>query len=352
MAALTMLAIVTLFLHHKTSAEDHTRSISVKPYSECTQFVSPINETVVDNIHSIASCAVQCATDTRCVAFSVSATDHMCLLHHEMFLTNICYSGNWRHYNVRNRCMNGGEYDQEKLTCQCYGGYIGQFCERIMQDCSEGFSTGHYNEWSGLYLIQPNIAPTPFKVRCSMKNGGKTYMQWHEYGSTHFNRSWQEYKDGFGDLNKDFWLGNEKIGYITNGRSHMLTFRTADISTTVKRQRIYTQFNLSQDGLYRMTYERTWGHGEDPDYNGGDCLGDLKGQPFSTFDHDNDDSTLNCAQEHQSGFWFKNCTPCNPNGVWSDTSDGKRAGIPEEMFWIPVTGDNLILSCLAYLVAI
>ncbi|XP_046554899.1 techylectin-5B-like [Haliotis rubra] len=135
---------------------------------------------------------------------------------------------------VLNRCMNGGEYDQDKLSCQCYGGYVGQFCERIMQD-----------------------------------------------------------------------------------------------------------------GLYTMTYERSWGS-TFPEKHGGDCLAELKGQPFSTFDRDNDDSPLNCAQEHQSGFWFKNCTPCNPNGVWSETPDKMRAGVPWEMFWTPVTGDYLILSCFAF----
>ncbi|XP_048238501.1 fibroleukin-like isoform X2 [Haliotis rufescens] len=272
----------------------------------------------------------------------------MCMLHREMFLTGICYSGKWHHYNVQNRCMNGGEYDQDKRTCQCYGGYIGQFCERIMRDCSDGYSTSHYNKGSGTYLIQPNMAPSPFKVWCKMQSGGNTYIQRRVDGSTDFNRSWQDYKDGLGDLTKNFWLGNDKIAYITNGRSHMLTFKNTEMTT--KRQRIYTFFNLSQEGLYTMSYTDTWGSSI-PEKHGGDCLGELKGQPFSTFDNDNDDSPLNCAQEHQSGFWFKNCTPCNPNGVWSETPDGKRAGVPEEMFWIPVTGDNLLLSCFVHLSA-
>ncbi|XP_046554900.1 techylectin-5B-like [Haliotis rubra] len=170
----------------------------------------------------------------------------------------------------------------------------------------------------------------------------------HMDGSTNFNRSWQEYKDGFGDLTKDFWLGNDKIAYIANGRSQLLVFRTTDNSSTAKRQRIYKSFNLSQDGLYTMTYERSWASNI-PEFAGGDCLAELKGQPFSTFDRDNDDSPLNCAQEHQSGFWFKSCTPCNPNGVWSETPDKMRAGVPWEMFWTPVTGDYLILSCYAFL---
>ena len=30
-----------------------------------------------------------------------------------------------------------------------------------------------------------------------------------------FTRKWNEYKDGFGDPNNEFWLGNEKLHLIT-----------------------------------------------------------------------------------------------------------------------------------------
>ena len=32
-----------------------------------------------------------------------------------------------------------------------------------------------------------------------------------------FNKTYAEYADGFGDLEKDFWLGNEKIHALTEG---------------------------------------------------------------------------------------------------------------------------------------
>ena len=31
-----------------------------------------------------------------------------------------------------------------------------------------------------------------------------------------FERSWEDYKNGFGYLRYDFWLGNEILSYITN----------------------------------------------------------------------------------------------------------------------------------------
>ena len=30
-----------------------------------------------------------------------------------------------------------------------------------------------------------------------------------------FDKSWQEYKNGFGDAGNDFWLGNDKLHRIT-----------------------------------------------------------------------------------------------------------------------------------------
>ena len=34
-------------------------------------------------------------------------------------------------------------------------------------------------------------------------------------GSVNFNRSWADYEKGFGNLNGEFWLGNDKIHKLT-----------------------------------------------------------------------------------------------------------------------------------------
>ncbi|RUS68769.1 hypothetical protein EGW08_023468 [Elysia chlorotica] len=36
------------------------------------------------------------------------------------------------------------------------------------------------------------------------------------HGDVDFGRTWKEYKDGFGDINGDFWLGNEAVYKLTN----------------------------------------------------------------------------------------------------------------------------------------
>ena len=58
----------------------------------------------------------------------------------------------------------------------------------------------------------------PFQVYCDMHNGQWIVFQRRRNGQENFNRDWEDYKNGFGNLKWEFWLGNEKI--------HCLTFAT------------------------------------------------------------------------------------------------------------------------------
>ena len=45
-------------------------------------------------------------------------------------------------------------------------------------------------------------------------------------GEENFDRSWEEYKNGFGDVNKEFWIGNQNL--------HRFTTQGRDKSTLIK----------------------------------------------------------------------------------------------------------------------
>lgn len=43
-----------------------------------------------------------------------------------------------------------------------------------------------------------------------------------------FNRDWADYKNGFGDPAKEFWLGNENIYMLTNNEDYALRVELED----------------------------------------------------------------------------------------------------------------------------
>ena len=47
-------------------------------------------------------------------------------------------------------------------------------------------------------------------------------IQRREDGSVNFNRSWYDYKRGFGYIGGEFWLGNDILHDITNQKSYQL----------------------------------------------------------------------------------------------------------------------------------
>ena len=82
------------------------------------------------------------------------------------------------------------------------------------RDCAELFSAG-FKE-SGVYTVNPTNK-TNFEVYCDMKTDGGGWTVFHKRfdGFVGFYRGWDEYKNGFGDVNEEYWLGNEKIHQLT-----------------------------------------------------------------------------------------------------------------------------------------
>ncbi|XP_069556037.1 fibrinogen-like protein 1 [Brachyistius frenatus] len=69
---------------------------------------------------------------------------------------------------------------------------------------------------SGVYVIQPAGVKAHFKVYCEMRSdGGWTVFQKRSGGAVSFNRKWAAYKNGFGHLAKDHWLGLRKVYSLT-----------------------------------------------------------------------------------------------------------------------------------------
>lgn len=89
------------------------------------------------------------------------------------------------------------------------------------RSCVEIFKSGQ--KISGVYTVDPDGAGA-FEVYCDQTTagGGWTVFQKRQDGSVDFYRDWADYKNGFGNLNGEFWLGLDKINRITNSERYRL----------------------------------------------------------------------------------------------------------------------------------
>ena len=67
-------------------------------------------------------------------------------------------------------------------------------------------------------------------------------------GSVDFYRGWADYKNGFGNLNGEFWLGLDKINRLTNSERYKLR---VDLEDTAG-QKAYAEYDH-----FAVTSERT-----------------------------------------------------------------------------------------------
>jgi len=133
-------------------------------------------------------------------------------------------------------------------------------------------------------------------------------------GSNFFNRSWAEFKVGFGDPSGNYWLGNELLSQLTANNSYKLKF---DLQSLNNDNWYYAEYSTFRVGLlteadnYKL---QVAGYSGNASY---DAFGRHNGRMFSTYDRDNDlISSGHCAAYWGGGFWYgRACCLCNVNSA-------------------------------------
>ena len=130
-----------------------------------------------------------------------------------------------------------------------------------------------------------------------MKSGGYTLIMRRQFGSLDFKRDWNDYKNGFGKPEKDHWIGNDLIYYLTNQLNYSLRIELEDWDGNRKVAN-YESFKIkSEENGYQLVVGGYSG-------NAGDSFSIHNGKMFSTLDRDNDNAPEwfhggNCAQRYR-----------------------------------------------------
>ncbi|XP_050092827.1 fibrinogen C domain-containing protein 1-like [Anopheles aquasalis] len=169
---------------------------------------------------------------------------------------------------------------------------------------------------SGVFLIRLNKTTSTFKVYCEMKSfgGGWIVIQHRFNGSVDFYRNWADYRDGFGELDSEFWLGLERVHQITAARAHEIVIEMKDFEGNYG----YARYNAFQVGSESEQYKLKileWYSG-----TAGDGMSRQKGMKFSTIDRDNDGNSDKNWADLNSGAWWHSSggSSSNLNGPYKN----------------------------------
>ncbi|XP_072513506.1 fibrinogen alpha chain-like [Salminus brasiliensis] len=195
-------------------------------------------------------------------------------------------------------------------------GFVGRDCVDILQNHATGGQ-------SGLFKVKPAGSEEVVEVYCDQITGlgGWALVQQREDGSVNFNRTWEEYRVGFGKVDKqgkgEVWIGNHVLHLLTQTES-LLRVELQDW----QGKEVYAEYNVKvgpeADG-FQLTVSSYTGDAGDALVQGHANMGSFlshAGMKFSTFDRDNDKWEENCADMYGGGWWYNNCQSANLNGIY------------------------------------
>ncbi|KAM8718110.1 hypothetical protein ACLKA7_004767 [Drosophila subpalustris] len=183
-----------------------------------------------------------------------------------------------------------------------------------LHNCTEAKISGIHD------ILVPTFSNQTFKVACDAetRGGGWTIILRRMDGSVNFYRNWTEYKNGFGNLDGEYFLGLDKIHAMTAERSQELLVLLENFDGE-ERYETYDEFAIgNEDQQYEL---HTLGKASG---TAGDSLNGHRGMKFSTFDQDNDKwEGVNCAISYSGAWWYNACYHSQLTGTYKHNKNEK-----------------------------
>lgn len=148
---------------------------------------------------------------------------------------------------------------------------------------------------------------------CDLSDGGwRTIIQRID-GSLDFNKTWQEYVDGFGTPDTNYWLGLREMFTLTDSPRLARIYLESFNNTDRVRIAFYRNFAVKKAVLnYRLYAKGYYG-------DAGNALEKHHAMHFSTFDADHDKANnQSCAQTYGAGWWYRSCYDTLLTGAYEE----------------------------------
>lgn len=176
------------------------------------------------------------------------------------------------------------------------------------KDCLDILERGYKED--GIYFINPDSSSTLTRIFCDQltNGGGWAVFQRRVNSSQDFLLAWDDYRQGFGNLNKGFWLGNNKLHRLSLSSQDMLIELTDTKGNT--KHASYGSFFIGPESEKYILSVGTYSG------SAGDSLHHHNKLRFTTKDIDNDEHDNNCAKRYTGAWWYKDCYRSNLNGQY------------------------------------
>uniref|UniRef100_A0A3Q4GUS0 Angiopoietin-related protein 2-like n=1 Tax=Neolamprologus brichardi TaxID=32507 RepID=A0A3Q4GUS0_NEOBR len=210
------------------------------------------------------------------------------------------------------------------------------------RDCQHVFESGETT--SGIYLLQPQSSNRLLQAWCeqSQAQGGWTVIQRRQDGSINFFRDWEQYKQGFGNLDGEYWLGLENLYWLSKQAQYKLRVALEDW----RGRQVFAEYDSfyvePESDWYRLRLGLYHG-------NAGDSLSWHSNKAFTTLDRDKDSYGGNCAHYQKGGWWYHMCAHSNLNGVWY-RGGHYRSRYQDGVYWAEFHGGSYSLKRVSMMI--
>ncbi|XP_050707176.1 microfibril-associated glycoprotein 4-like isoform X2 [Eriocheir sinensis] len=173
---------------------------------------------------------------------------------------------------------------------------------------------------SGVYEIYPFTCTCGRSVQvwCDMETDGGGWTVFlnrqNQASQLDFNRTWDEYKEGFGRPYEEYWMGLETLHVMTFGRTYSLRLDLEVASSGLREYATHAIVKVEdEDTGYKIVTSGTEAGSSNSRY----CFRYMNYRSFTTVDRDYDYLyNDNCAAAQGGAWWYYNCKYFNPTSTY------------------------------------